>query len=346
MAGTSDYQVTIQVDKEDIEASCTCPYDWGGYCKHVVATFIALSEDYHRIKKRGEEEEQKIGAILSSLSLDELKGFLMTEFEEDPALREHFTIYFSGKSSKRRSIHDYKKEINLLYREAGGRYGYIEYGDEVDFSYIRNLATRYIKAGNFLEATTVYQALSEVIAENMDDVDDSNGYYGDEFIQTIEDFADCINKAKLNHQEKRSFISYLFDKYIKEEWRNILSFIINNLSKSKFGAEGTTISIYLREGMFDQALEHVLARRDLYTLSSYHKDLSIRYPERYFNAYRELIIPFAESKMGRPHYQEIVRYLNRMKQIPGFGNEFRKVVTLLKERYSNRPAFFDEVRKV
>ena len=30
VAGTSDYRVTICIDKESIESSCTCPYDWGG----------------------------------------------------------------------------------------------------------------------------------------------------------------------------------------------------------------------------------------------------------------------------------------------------------------------------
>jgi len=42
--GTSNYEVTIRMDKENIEASCTCPYDWGGYCKHIVATlFLSLT---------------------------------------------------------------------------------------------------------------------------------------------------------------------------------------------------------------------------------------------------------------------------------------------------------------
>jgi uncharacterized Zn finger protein len=41
--GTRDYTVTIRTDKKTITATCTCPYDWGGYCKHIVATLIALS---------------------------------------------------------------------------------------------------------------------------------------------------------------------------------------------------------------------------------------------------------------------------------------------------------------
>lgn len=26
-------------------ASCTCPYDWGGYCKHVVAVLLTVGDD-------------------------------------------------------------------------------------------------------------------------------------------------------------------------------------------------------------------------------------------------------------------------------------------------------------
>ncbi len=217
VAGTSDYKVAIRADKEDIEASCTCPYNWGGYCKHIVATLIALSTNYHKVKRDGEKKEQKIEAILNNLPLYELKGFLMAEFGANLSLRDHFTIFFSDRGSKRRNIHNYKKEINLLYREAAGRHVFIEYGVEVDFSYICDLAYRYIKGGNFLEAASIYQALSEVIAENMGNVDDSDGYYGGEFEQAIENFTNCINEAGLDHKGKKGYIDYLFGKYMKND---------------------------------------------------------------------------------------------------------------------------------
>lgn len=507
--GTSDYEVTIRMDKEDIEASCTCPYDWGGYCKHIVATLLALSENYKKIKKDKEEKERRIETVLNNLSVDEVKGFLTAEFEKNSSLRDHFTIYFSGKGSKIRSIHDYKKEISLLYRKTTGRHGFIEYGIEVDFSYIRDLADRYIKAGNLLEAATIYQALSEVIADNMDRVDDSDGYYGGEFAQAMEDFVNRINRAKLSYEEEKDYIDYLFNKYIendpdyfqehydyalreicqskddlehwkgllkpylpadlpdhdqwheyyharelldmqlhildslddgngfyeliqryyhkdhgfcllyanrlekdgrskeavrmaeeglglfpdhltkkirrflnrfyqkhspekykqnlttlfiqdgdwndyqrlkelcsKKEWRERFSGIINALSKDKAGSKDIIIGIYLREGMFEEALKHVLARGSLFALSIYHKDLSERFPKRYFDAYKELLIPFTDSKMGRAHYREIVRYLEQMKKIKGFREELRESVKLLKTKYANRPAFLDEIKGI
>jgi uncharacterized Zn finger protein len=36
------YQVRITFDQKGItDAECSCPYDWGGWCKHIVATLLA-----------------------------------------------------------------------------------------------------------------------------------------------------------------------------------------------------------------------------------------------------------------------------------------------------------------
>jgi hypothetical protein len=48
-------------------------------------------------------------------------------------------------------------------------------------------------------------------------VDDSDGYYGDEFCLAIEYFANCINKAELSHIEKKKYIDYFFGKYIEND---------------------------------------------------------------------------------------------------------------------------------
>ena len=39
------YQVGVTFLGGDFTASCACPYDWGGYCKHVVATLLTVNDD-------------------------------------------------------------------------------------------------------------------------------------------------------------------------------------------------------------------------------------------------------------------------------------------------------------
>ena len=38
--GSRNYQVEIEVGPEAISAHCSCPYDWGGFCKHIGAVLL------------------------------------------------------------------------------------------------------------------------------------------------------------------------------------------------------------------------------------------------------------------------------------------------------------------
>jgi uncharacterized Zn finger protein len=42
-SGPEPYNVTLEAGgKGKVHATCDCPYDWGGWCKHIVAVAIAL----------------------------------------------------------------------------------------------------------------------------------------------------------------------------------------------------------------------------------------------------------------------------------------------------------------
>lgn len=215
VVGTYNYEVTVKLDK-GIKASCTCPYDWGGYCKHIIATLILLSENYDKIKKSKLKEENRITKVLNNISEEELKDFLLSEFEDNSTLRTHFLTRFS-ENEKEKSIIEFKKDIKMLYREAEDPNGFIHYGKVVDFSHFKDLAGRYFKKRDFLESAKIYRALSEAIAEEMDCVDDSDGYYGGEFSNVLYDFTECIRHAELEFKDKKSYIDYFFRQYIKND---------------------------------------------------------------------------------------------------------------------------------
>ncbi|MCB0092661.1 MAG: SWIM zinc finger family protein, partial [Caldilineaceae bacterium] len=41
VAGSRMYWVTVRPSAQGLHAICTCPYDLGGDCKHIVATLLA-----------------------------------------------------------------------------------------------------------------------------------------------------------------------------------------------------------------------------------------------------------------------------------------------------------------
>ncbi len=128
-----------------------------------------------------------------------------------------------------------------------------------------------------------------------------------------------------------------------ESWNDILLRIINSLSQDRFSL-ARLIDVYLREGMYDTAFKRLLESRSLSLLAKYHKDLADRYPNEYFQAYRELIHSFAGIETGRRHYQEVVSYLRKMSEIRGFEGEFAEFISKLRQENRRRPAFIDELK--
>ncbi len=212
--GTRNYRVEINLE-DDFASSCTCPYDFEGYCKHIVATLIALTRDYETILSRSESETRRLDAALRGMNVEQLRDFLKKDFSRIKGLRERFMIYATGEVEVGgKSVDDYKKEVNAFYDEASED-GNVEYGNEVDYSPFLDLAKRCMEKRNFAEAAKVYRALSEVIAENMDIVDDSDGYYGERFWEALEGLSSCVNS--LRGEDKAGYIDYLFEKFVEKE---------------------------------------------------------------------------------------------------------------------------------
>lgn len=77
------YRVWCTVDEAGVrDATCTCPYAYGGWCKHIVAALLAVA--------RGDaiEEHPPIDALLSGLDRDVLQHLVLRLARRDPDLAE------------------------------------------------------------------------------------------------------------------------------------------------------------------------------------------------------------------------------------------------------------------
>lgn len=76
------YQVSIRfAGKEIVDANCTCPYDWGGWCKHIVATLLAARQEPEHIEAR-----PPVTTLLEGLDGDQLAALLLELVAEQPGL--------------------------------------------------------------------------------------------------------------------------------------------------------------------------------------------------------------------------------------------------------------------
>lgn len=214
--GTENYRVEIDLDK--FSATCSCPYDLEGYCKHIVAAFLAIDNEPEKVDRMMDECSEvlkKMHTLLESAEPNDLKDFFGRELVANSDLRARFMACFLP-IGEGKSLSNYRDEIDSLFDDAE-EHGFIPYGADVDFSPFEKLAKIYIQKDDFLEAAKIYQALSEKIAEKMDNVDDSDGYYGSQFSDSLNAFVECIVLAELETDARKKYIDYLFNKYLQND---------------------------------------------------------------------------------------------------------------------------------
>ena len=88
VAGTDwePYHVLVRLDEANAdepvaEATCTCPYDWGGWCKHIVAALLEALNEPELVAAR-----PPLAETLAGLKRDRLAAIVRALAEEHPAL--------------------------------------------------------------------------------------------------------------------------------------------------------------------------------------------------------------------------------------------------------------------
>jgi len=76
------YQVSIQLHNGGVaDWHCTCPYNWGGHCKHIVAVLLKFADE-----KTRNLERKSISELLRGLDQTRLVELLEKRAESDPDL--------------------------------------------------------------------------------------------------------------------------------------------------------------------------------------------------------------------------------------------------------------------
>jgi len=133
----SAYSVEVQTNRTKIKGwDCDCPYDHGPICKHVVATFYAISEHLELEKdqpdrkaaKNRSTKADKVKTILNSVSKEQLQQFLVGQFKRDRSLKNLLIAHFADLLGDEPGG-KYRTIVRNLYKAVQGPYGFIDYRD-------------------------------------------------------------------------------------------------------------------------------------------------------------------------------------------------------------------------
>lgn len=187
--GTDIYEVTIYFDEdEELISNCSCPYEDGDVCKHIIAVILSLS-NIKPVKKQEIEAKENIPSLISKLNLEDATEFINRIASKNSEVAKSLKVFVQGQKESTIKAGDYyakfKNELSKISPESLlESYHFFEqqndyddywdndsgYDDDNNLSEwveeIIDLATKYFENNNYKKALKIYfsaiQAFFEV----------------------------------------------------------------------------------------------------------------------------------------------------------------------------------------
>ncbi len=217
------YRVEIEFDQGGIAYThCTCPYSYGGWCKHVVAVLLTCLNPTLHIEERPLLEEQ-----LASLARDELQAILLTLAEERAenleAIERQIILRQPQKTAaqpqtqptiKRTPIdpQPIRRQVHSILNPRYDNYGYA--GNAInELGTILTHIEGFIIGGDSENALRLLEAFTAEYCASFYQIDDSDGELGG-FVDDIGTaWAEALLTADLSRAERKEWLAKL------REWR-------------------------------------------------------------------------------------------------------------------------------
>ncbi len=150
-------------------ASCTCPYEYGGFCKHIVAALLAyLSEPGLA------EERPDLRALLAPLSAEQLRNALLHLLDEHPeslaALELHLSLETASSAGERPARLDpepLRKQVRTLLR---ARDPDDAYGGSPDLAALFASVDERLARNDAENALLILEAVTDACVEAFEDI--------------------------------------------------------------------------------------------------------------------------------------------------------------------------------
>jgi len=224
--GSEIYKVQVLLkDADVISCLCSCPYDLGPVCKHVVAVLLAIREKLKKgdphyqnakpIAKKAsgtQSAEETFEEVIKRIPRKNLNAVLLDYAGRESNFINHIFAHRVLKDST--SDKDrYRQVIRNTVNAARGKHGYIGYWETsraVDGPWmVLGRAQELMNKKQPGKALLIFQCVLEEMIPLVQEADDSNGCIGDVIEQSFQGLHECARQAKDAAFRKKLF-AYLF----------------------------------------------------------------------------------------------------------------------------------------
>jgi uncharacterized Zn finger protein len=229
VAGNEYYRVTIGFNDQKVQsATCSCPYDFGDWCKHIVATLLVGMEQ-DKI-----EERPSLVQLLEHLDLEQTRKLLHELVLQSPDLIDPIDLYVElliasknatsnltkSTGSKTVSQHPeidrtpFRKQVRSQLREAL-RDIEDSYSEEDPFAGVLDeeieKALKFLESGDSFRAFVKLYAIAEELStsEYVDDIEEYGGDLSEVVYELDRAIAEAILWTDFSVEEREKWIAEL-----------------------------------------------------------------------------------------------------------------------------------------
>lgn len=203
------YRIIVELDEEGIvDASCSCPYDWGGYCKHVVALLLTWVRDPEEFTVIPETDD-----LLAGKSREELVEIIKAMLKREPDLLTLLEMPSAASAPRQTPVDPevYRCQVAYAFGRAEDWYDVFTVARELES--IKDIGAGFAQQGDYLNASIVYLALARESLDRYGELHDEGDVSG-VISECIEALGQCISQAGLDAEERRLWMDDIFELYM------------------------------------------------------------------------------------------------------------------------------------
>jgi uncharacterized Zn finger protein len=205
------YRVNIQFDIGGITSvTCTCPYDYEGWCKHIVATLLTCLHQPDQIDQRPE-----LAKLLAPLNREQLQTIVQNLANEEPewidAIEDQIALLTPSKTTKskkvtRRTTVD-PKPVKRQVERILNRYA-AQWNDKPALDEIRGIlqkADSFLEQGDGNNALIILSAIVRAYVQDWMNLDGSSGESGAFFAELDDALTEAILSAEWSNENRQQW---------------------------------------------------------------------------------------------------------------------------------------------
>ena len=206
-SGYEPYHLSVSLAKGGVEdTSCTCPYDWGGICKHLVALLLAYVHNPEVFRVVPPLKE-----MLAQNSKEELIAIIDRMIKREPGLMaivELAAATQQGRAGKSMNVAAYRRQALRALRHDSSR------SIEKELRSLCDAAADLAEGGDLLNAGAVYHALLEEAVNSYDDDMLSMDEDGDIAVlvdELAQGLIECLKNSNADEDTRRAWLQCLLE---------------------------------------------------------------------------------------------------------------------------------------